>query len=62
MNMTRSAISAIYKILIIAVTIGIPLMLYYGSNDQPAGLLAAILSFGVLISYALYADLLNRRN
>jgi hypothetical protein len=60
--MTRSTISALYNILIIAVTIGIPLMLYYGSSDPMAGLIAAILSFGVLISYALYADLLNRRN
>ncbi|BAU26887.1 hypothetical protein DFP93_12735 [Aneurinibacillus soli] len=59
--MTRTAISAVYKLLIIVVTVGIPLLLYFGSGST-AGLLAAVLSFGVLASYALYADLLNRRN
>lgn len=58
--MTRTAISAVYKVFIIAVTVGIPLLLYFGSGGM-AGLLAAILSFGVLASYALYADMLNRR-
>ncbi|MED0675124.1 hypothetical protein ABEV55_13395 [Aneurinibacillus thermoaerophilus] len=60
--MTRTAIYTVYMLLLIAVTIGIPFMLYYGSNDPIAGFIAAILSFGVLASYAIYGHLLNRRN
>lgn len=60
--MARSAIYTLYMLVVIALTVGIPLTLYYGSNNPMAGLLAAILSFGILASYALYANLLNRRN
>ncbi|MFT9848958.1 hypothetical protein [Aneurinibacillus sp. REN35] len=60
--MARSTIYTLYMIAVIALTIGVPLMLYYGSNDKLAGMLAAVLSFGVLASYVLYGNLLNRRN
>ncbi|WP_027414741.1 hypothetical protein [Aneurinibacillus terranovensis] len=60
--MTRSAISALYTIFLVAVTIGIPLLIFFGTDEPVAGLLAAVLSFIVLLSYMLYANLLNRRS
>ncbi|ERI09620.1 hypothetical protein [Aneurinibacillus aneurinilyticus] len=60
--MARSTIYTLYMLVIIVLTIGVPLTLYYGSNDRTAGFLGAILSFGILASYAFYANLLNRRN
>jgi hypothetical protein len=60
--MARDTIYTLYMVVIIAITIGIPLMLYYGSDDSLSGLLAAVLSFVVLASYVLYTGLLNRRN
>jgi hypothetical protein len=59
--MTRSAISALYAVFLILLTVGIPLLLFFGT-DEPTGILAAVLSFGVLLSYTLYSNLLNRRS
>lgn len=60
--MARSTIYTLYMAAIILLTIGVPLTLYYGSSDKTVGFLAAVLSFGVLASYVIYANLLNRRN
>ncbi|WCK53771.1 hypothetical protein PP175_20990 [Aneurinibacillus sp. Ricciae_BoGa-3] len=59
--MTRSSISAVYAVFIILLTVGIPLLLFFGT-DEPSGILAAVLAFGILLSYTLYSNLLNRRS
>ncbi|WP_047150516.1 hypothetical protein [Aneurinibacillus tyrosinisolvens] len=59
--MTRSTISFMYNIFLVVITFGIPLLIFFGSDHLITGLLAAVLSFIVLASYALYSGLLNRR-
>ena len=60
--MQRSAMSNLYNIILIVATVGVPLLLYLGSSDPLYGFLGAILSFGILLSYFLYGNLLEKRN
>lgn len=60
--MQRSAMSNLYNVVLIVAVVGVPLLLYLGSSNPIYGFLGAILSFGVLLSYFLYCNLLDRRN
>lgn len=66
--MTRSKqmlANTIYIFFLIAVSVGMPLLLIFGTlgtEKSVAGMIAAALSFMVLASYVLYTILLGFRN
>lgn len=60
-DLQKSAMSNIYTVLLIVATVGVPLLLYLGSSNAMYGFLGAILSFGILLSYFLYCNLLDKR-
>lgn len=60
--MHRSALSNVYTIFLVLTIVGIPLLLFLGTDQPLFGFLAGIIAFGILFSYALYSRILQKRN
>jgi hypothetical protein len=51
-----------YTIFLVLAIIGVPLLLFLGTDQPLFGFIAAIIAFGILFSFALYSRLLAKRN
>ncbi|HBI04628.1 MAG TPA: hypothetical protein DDY49_11435 [Paenibacillaceae bacterium] len=60
--MHRSALSNLYTIFLVLAILGVPLLLFLGTDQPLFGFFAAIIAFGILFSYGLYSRLLQKRN
>ncbi len=60
--MSRTTLNFLYMAFIVIMTFLIPALLWIGTNGSWEGMLASILSFGVMASYVVYTILLGARN
>lgn len=60
--MQKSALSMLYNALLILAIIGVPLLIMFGTDEPLFGFIAALIAFGILLSYALYTRILQKRN
>ncbi|WP_134704013.1 hypothetical protein [Ammoniphilus sp. YIM 78166] len=60
--MSRTTINALYIAFLVIMTLVLPALLLWGTSFSMEGIIAAMLSFGVMATYVAYNLILGARN